>query len=553
MNDSGSISGSSTVRNLSCSAQGDSGSIPFTSGFYLLRIAITAGTGTDKRIITRTEIVHIYPDTTTEVVAAFTALDFTSLILGGTIQILENESVNYVYAYSDAQHTNLIGSAPVDTGTWYMPVQSYQEASRIYFKATLTSASTLFLDAGSIPTPLDSKTDIVLGENLYKLAGPTWSEDTMTEGTIQYYYFYAKPGEQYTIKWDDYQDGSGTSGDITVSAYQGNRQYFFTDVDSGYTSPQTVQIIRGGYVILKIENGSRDGTYRICAMSDAKSISWVTFQGISNARIHINESNKSIIGEMPYGTDIAHLEPRFTHTGADYSPHGVQDFTNPVDYTVIAEDGTVAVYTVTLSVRGQANIKLPSFVDEIIQGFPETPISLSKDVSGTIHTTSIITIADTGYDEYQWYVDNRVKPGDRDSSGRSLTLDALNYAPGTHTVSLVVYKNGVPYSQEQTFTVTILKGQIGISIAGPSQPIKEIVQGFLGLPISLSKNASGTVHTTSIITIDDTGYEEYQWYVDNRVKSGDSGSSGCSLTLDALNYAPGTHTVSIVVYKNGIP
>lgn len=54
---------------------------------------------------------------------------------------------------------------------------------------------------------------------------------------------------------------------------------------------------------------------------------------------------------VPYGTELNPLIPVFTFKGFSVSPgSGVaQDFTKPVKYTVTAEDGSTAVYTVTVA------------------------------------------------------------------------------------------------------------------------------------------------------------------------------------------------------------
>jgi len=58
---------------------------------------------------------------------------------------------------------------------------------------------------------------------------------------------------------------------------------------------------------------------------------------------------------VKYGTDVTALDASFTVSdGASVSPGaGVMDFTNPVVYTVTAQNGDVAMYTVTVVVRDQ--------------------------------------------------------------------------------------------------------------------------------------------------------------------------------------------------------
>jgi hypothetical protein len=58
----------------------------------------------------------------------------------------------------------------------------------------------------------------------------------------------------------------------------------------------------------------------------------------------------SISVEVPAGTDITSLEPSITYTGVLISPTGAQDFTEPVEYEVTAQDMSKQIYTVTVEV-----------------------------------------------------------------------------------------------------------------------------------------------------------------------------------------------------------
>ena len=66
----------------------------------------------------------------------------------------------------------------------------------------------------------------------------------------------------------------------------------------------------------------------------------------------INESAKTIVVSVPESTDVTALVPTITVSEkATVSPSsGVkQDFTNPITYTVTAEDGSITEYTVTVT------------------------------------------------------------------------------------------------------------------------------------------------------------------------------------------------------------
>lgn len=67
----------------------------------------------------------------------------------------------------------------------------------------------------------------------------------------------------------------------------------------------------------------------------------------------VTESAKTIVAVVPFGTDVTALVPVITISDkATISPaSGIPtNFTNPVTYTVMAEDGSQAMYTVTVTV-----------------------------------------------------------------------------------------------------------------------------------------------------------------------------------------------------------
>lgn len=67
-------------------------------------------------------------------------------------------------------------------------------------------------------------------------------------------------------------------------------------------------------------------------------------------------SARALQVELPFGSTVTALVPRIEHAGVSVSPDsGVeQDFTQPVDYTVTASDGSESVYTVTVKILSEA-------------------------------------------------------------------------------------------------------------------------------------------------------------------------------------------------------
>jgi hypothetical protein len=91
-----------------------------------------------------------------------------------------------------------------------------------------------------------------------------------------------------------------------------------------------------------------------CKKDDAKQI--IAFSFVSpQATGVINESAKTITVDVPAGTDVSKLMPTIeVSEKAKVSPSSgvVQNFTTSVKYIVTAEDGSIATYTVTITIGG---------------------------------------------------------------------------------------------------------------------------------------------------------------------------------------------------------
>ncbi|WP_271783833.1 BspA family leucine-rich repeat surface protein [Aquimarina algiphila] len=99
--------------------------------------------------------------------------------------------------------------------------------------------------------------------------------------------------------------------------------------------------------------------------------------------------NKIITLELDTGTDITALTPVIEHTGASIAPANgaIQDFTNPVVYTVVAENGDTQEFVVIVTITEPE----PSDLNEI------TSFSINEQ-QGTIDNNTIILKLDTGTD-----------------------------------------------------------------------------------------------------------------------------------------------------------
>ncbi len=102
--------------------------------------------------------------------------------------------------------------------------------------------------------------------------------------------------------------------------------------------------------------------------SSAKAITAFSFVN-ATATGTIDETAKTIVVTVPYGTSVTALIATFTTTGASVKVGSTaqvsgatsNDFTNPVAYVVTAEDGSTATYTVTVTIAANPAKALTAF------------------------------------------------------------------------------------------------------------------------------------------------------------------------------------------------
>lgn len=91
----------------------------------------------------------------------------------------------------------------------------------------------------------------------------------------------------------------------------------------------------------------------LVAAGETKSVGSFTFAGLTPSVTGVvYEASRTIEVIVPYGTDVTALVPTIVHNGTDVVPSSgvVQDFSSPVVYTITAEDGSTANYTVQVTV-----------------------------------------------------------------------------------------------------------------------------------------------------------------------------------------------------------
>ncbi|MCA2001587.1 MAG: hypothetical protein LDL51_06965 [Chloroflexi bacterium] len=155
---------------------------------------------------------------------------------------------------------------------------------------------------------------------------------------------------------------------------------------NNFTAPLT-------YTVTAADGSTKDYTVRVViAPSSDKDITDFRFVNPNAAGV-INGTNISVV--VPYGTDIAALAAHFTTSGSSVkigstpqiSGATVNNFTNPLTYTVAAEDGSTKDYSVTVTVAPN-----PSNKDITAFGFENLA------VAGTIKGENISVTVPSGTD-----------------------------------------------------------------------------------------------------------------------------------------------------------
>jgi hypothetical protein len=168
----------------------------------------------------------------------------------------------------------------------------------------------------------------------------------------------------------------------------------------------------------------------------------------------INEAVKTITVGVPFDTNLTNLTPVITAASSwTVTTSGAQDFSSPVTYTFTKGDIT-QVYAVTVTPGGQGGIDInpPDINDITINGFPTASFTISRSGAGGFLTTRTINL-DTGYSNIEWWIGDVNRTSTATNQGRTFVVQSSSLTLGAHTLTVIVYVNSVPYSNEIDFTV----------------------------------------------------------------------------------------------------
>ncbi|WP_405246591.1 beta strand repeat-containing protein [Cellulophaga sp. Asnod2-G02] len=144
-------------------------------------------------------------------------------------------------------------------------------------------------------------------------------------------------------------DGDGNPLTVTIGI-PANGEATISGTLINYTP--TIDFVGNDQLTYSVDDGnggidSGNITISVTAPDDSKEITAFTINGTNGTF-----SGTNITVRLPYGTEVTALTPSITYNGATIVPNtGVsQNFTNPITYTVTADDNTTQSYIVTVIV-----------------------------------------------------------------------------------------------------------------------------------------------------------------------------------------------------------
>ncbi len=137
-------------------------------------------------------------------------------------------------------------------------------------------------------------------------------------------------------------------------------------------------------------------SYVTPVLSSSKAISDFSFSGFTpEVSGTIDEVAHTVALTVPFGTGLTTIIPTISvSVGATSSPASgvLQDFTNPVEYFITAEDGSTQIYTVTATTAPAPTITSYTFngsEGDITLNATTTPVVLVMNASKNVNWTSI--------------------------------------------------------------------------------------------------------------------------------------------------------------------
>jgi predicted extracellular nuclease len=166
-----------------------------------------------------------------------------------------------------------------------------------------------------------------------------------------------------------------------------------------FTSPVT-------YTVTAEDGSTQDWvvTVNLAAASTEKDILTFTIAGQVSSTIDAVAGTVTVV--MPFGTNVTSLTPTITisqYATIDPASGVAQDFTNPVTYTVTAQDNSTKTWTVTVTVQDIPLTKIYS-IQYTTDASGDSPLKLQQ-----VRTKGIVTAVKTGTSSFNIWLQDSAK------------------------------------------------------------------------------------------------------------------------------------------------
>lgn len=270
----------------------------------------------------------------------------------------------------------------------------------------------------------------------------------------------------------DYYDGTSMATPFTVGLAG-----LIWGTDGDLTTAQVKNLILQSGDSLSALSGKTSTGRRINAYKalTSKKINSFSFTDLSVSG-SVDQIDKKITLEVPYGTNISSLAPAIDFAGTSVSPSSgsARNFSSPVVYRVTALDGTTVDYTVTVTVAAEMEKKITAFEFRTLNPIVSTSIN---EANRTVETTLPYGTDRSALVPTISFVGASINPASsvaqNFSSPITYTITDANGITKSYVVTISVAKN--PAKRITSFNIDHLRNQIIGTIDESNKMIRLVV------------------------------------------------------------------------------
>jgi hypothetical protein len=261
---------------------------------------------------------------------------------------------------------------------------------------------------------------------------------------------------------------------------------------------------------------------------EKRILSFTVTVGGQTAQGDIDEPNRRITLTLPAGTDVTALAPvvAVSDKAAVVPASGAeQDFTNPVQYTVTAEDGSSQVYTVLI---------VPETPQEALDLAATAKAGVQAAASAAEAPEGTEWVPQAAMDAFTAAIDAAKAVAGKDAPAQAEVDEAE-----TTLKSATAAFNGEKKEGAKP-------GKSGLTLI---DPFTEPEGASIGDSFTIYRPPT-LFNAEQTVTLSGDEYTDIKWYVDNLLVQ-DTGDA--TLNIRARNFSQGRHYLSVEFIKDGKP